>query len=350
MAAPPSLSLLTYNVLAPCYYRCGGRQRESAVPERWVARLTRCIDAAFAADVDVLCFQEVWTREPRVLRLLEERVGHKCYWLNRSGTKEDGVAIVVRSVNPTSGVTVRALRRADVAFNSFGKRVALALLLEVCPTGAPAAAARRVVVCTTHLTFPHSAFDEKLRFTQAALLAELISRVAKSDGAFDARLSARDALRAAGVAGPCSDGAVGTVSCTAVCGDDSGGAAEVDRRASAGATTVPTIIAGDLNGEFDDPALQLLCSGGAGSCQYRSAFSAVHGRESSPTHCSHRGDHVAVDFALLKGEIRAVAARVLRSGSCDARGVLRRPPVEVDGSEGDVYESDHVALRFEFEL
>ena len=45
-----------------------------------------------------------------------------------------------------------------------------------------------------------------------------------------------------------------------------------------------------------------------------------------------------------------VAARVLRSGSCDARGVLRRPPVEVDGSDGDVYESDHVALRFEFEL
>ena len=367
------MSVLTYNLLAPCYYRCAGRQRESSDAARFLARWSRCIAAVRVADV--MAFQEVWFAEPRCIAIIRAAFpDHTLHMLRRPRGKEDGVAVLVRS-------SIAVTHRGEFCFQAGGRRVALALALRI--------GGRSIVVCTTHLTFPHREFDAAMRLRQAALLVELLDRfelyVHAGDAAAAAEqhgITAGEALDRAGrefsfiyryiLRESCSqfDSLPLTyltisaaldragVAREAATGLDARGATLACERVgappAAPAARASTILCGDMNGDMNDSALRLLAAHGG----FASAFRAANGCASGATHASHEEQQVGVDFALTRcarsggggAAVACVKAVVLPSASVSAiasgRVVIARPPAEDDGR----YESDHLPLRFEFQL
>lgn len=232
------LSVLTFNLLAPCYKRLRGGQeggvrspieralvpgwrlREADVREAWRARArdTCAFLCAGAAEpscsspargeprqpgagrrerravanahcevgmADVLCLQEYFFRDESV-RMFESSLGahYECVYCRRPGAKEDGLATFVRRSR------ARVLDWRTVDFAMRGQRVALLVQLEVysdggAPPAAAAAAASasapeagapsvRVLVLNTHLSFPHSALDNSTRLAQARAMTDFI--------------------------------------------------------------------------------------------------------------------------------------------------------------------------------
>ena len=341
---PAALSVLTYNLLAPCYYRCADNQRESSDAARFLARWSRCIAAASKHEADVMAFQEVWCAEPRCVAMLHDAFpDHTMHMLQRPRGKEDGVALLVRS-------SIAVTHRGKFRFQA-GRRVALALTLRI--------GGRSTTVATTHLTFPHHAYDAAMRLRQAALLVELLARfelfARTGDPAATEQqqhsITAGEALDRAGVARDAAAERFGLDARGATLACETLGALSATPAAHSS-----MILCGDMNGDMNDSALRLLATHGG----FSSAFHAANGRASGATHASHEEQQVGVDFALTRSSgggdggdgaaVACVKAVVLPSASASATAsgdvVIARPPAEDDGR----YESDHLPLRFEFHL
>jgi hypothetical protein len=286
------LTVITYNVLAPCYFRAGGGVLESALRARAMERATRLGRAVGAMlrtalarphSAALLLLQEWWFDEAwsaEVVRAAEAGVaqlgggGAQLTWqpLQRTSRKQDGVCccIAVRAGaggggdDDGGGPLLAVEECAPCAFRMAGDRVAQIVRLSLrCGAGGGGSgagageggsgAARQqrpprlpLLVCTTHLTFPHHAFDQALRLRQVDRVLAALRGVC-----------ARAALPAA----------------------------------------TPVIVGGDLNGDGDDPAVARLVREGG----LVDAYAAVHGGDGGGivTHCSHRGGQEGVDFVLL---------------------------------------------------
>lgn len=83
---PRSLSLMTFNVLAPCYFRHGGRV-ESDDRAAFLARAQALIHAIQRERCDLVCLQEYWfNREYQTAFRKAFYPSHYIHTLKRPGT------------------------------------------------------------------------------------------------------------------------------------------------------------------------------------------------------------------------------------------------------------------------
>lgn len=90
-----ALSLMTFNVLAPCYFRQGGRL-ESADRAAFLARAQAAIRTIQREQCHVVCLQEFWFQREyeRAFRAAFAPT-HDVHTAKRPGDKEDGLAVLV---------------------------------------------------------------------------------------------------------------------------------------------------------------------------------------------------------------------------------------------------------------
>lgn len=163
-----ALTVATWNLLAPPFYRHPSGGREAETPSLWRERLGRIADQldAHAAHCDVVMLQEFWFDETFV-ELWRARFAERFALLGarRGRGKPDGVVTMVAWRALARGGREWSLRALD--FNDWGDRVAAVVDVR----GADGGGALSLV--NTHLTFPHaSAHDPLMRKAQARKLAE----------------------------------------------------------------------------------------------------------------------------------------------------------------------------------
>ena len=154
----PTLRLLSWNLLAPCYVR----QRES--DDEWQARAQKQIATVEELDCDVIGLQEFWSGNPKYVDLWRgfaeshDFIMHVCPRVNG---KPDGCAMLVRQPTTCSF--------SAYTFDDWGSRIVQAASVQLPGSGDP------LVLMQTHLTFPHqSAHDPLMRYHQGRKLGELI--------------------------------------------------------------------------------------------------------------------------------------------------------------------------------
>jgi len=265
------LTVLTWNTLAPVYFREGPRRGgtvEARLPAALFARHTRICEKLASSGADVLCLQEQWF-EPKLLELyraqLDDKAGFRFHSLqrtawNRDGRSEDGVAVLTRR-----GLEV--VLRHDIKFHDYDipqDRVGVLLLLRDVRSG-DANDGPLVAVLGTHLTYAHSEYEEHFRRAQIA-----------------ACISAADLHVPRGV---------------------------------------PLVVAGDLNGPSTDGVAQVLRKAG-----FRNAWEDFHGSPCQITHIDHRGDNFAADHVWVRGMLAPKAAMLLPPSVPDDRP-MRRPTI-----------------------
>jgi len=143
-------------MLAPCYRRTSHRgNTEDEDPKAWRKRNDAIFQLLLDLNCDVFCLQEVWFRADflQVLRkVLEPR--YCVHLMQRPHGKEDGLAILFKSTE------FEALSVHQRDFKCVGQRIGMAVRVRRLETG------EEFLIGNTHLTFPHHAFDYKLRFDQ----------------------------------------------------------------------------------------------------------------------------------------------------------------------------------------
>jgi endonuclease/exonuclease/phosphatase family metal-dependent hydrolase len=169
------LTLLTWNILAPCYYKLGtveyGRKVkvEAQLRTAWERRLGQQLAVMKELAPDVIALQEVWFK-PDVFARIREALGsaYGMYPIRRPMGKDDGVALLVKR-DTWSVEEARPVEFADA-----GNRVMMMAHLQAAGS-ASSTAAPSVIVGTTHFTYPHGSDDTRLRLAQAhAATAELL--------------------------------------------------------------------------------------------------------------------------------------------------------------------------------
>jgi mRNA deadenylase 3'-5' endonuclease subunit Ccr4 len=174
-------SLVTFNMLAPCYKRiaretsgAGRRERESDRSLMWNQRATDTItffEKELLPSSSILALQEFWLNEEyssMFEKFFDER-GYDFRTLKRSGSKTDAVAIAVRKDE------FEIMGSEDLYLCPVGDRVALLLWLRHKRTG------KNIIVANTHLSFPHNAFDRMNQMRQMRKLTDAIDRYCKNN-------------------------------------------------------------------------------------------------------------------------------------------------------------------------
>lgn len=174
-------SLVTFNMLAPCYKRIsreasitGRRERESDKLLMWSQRATDTI-AFFEKELlpasSILALQEFWLNEEysSMFEKFFDEKGYDFRTLKRSGSKTDAVAIAVKKDE------FEIKGSEDLYLCPVGDRVALLLWLRHKRTG------KNIVVANTHLSFPHNAFDRMNQMRQMRKLTDAIDRYCKNN-------------------------------------------------------------------------------------------------------------------------------------------------------------------------
>jgi len=230
------LSVLTWNVLAPCYNKLGHSSAlESSRSDLFTKRFNHIVSAIKESNADVVCLQEFWFNKSfqQFFRTELNAYGYSLHQLRRTGSKQDGVCVLTKN-------TCEMLKVIEIPFNDEVDRVLLICALQSRDTK------EKFLVATTHLTFPHHEFDEMLRLKQ---VHRCIGEIKYMMNEYS--------------------------NCSQI---------------------PPTIFAGDFNcnkGTEDDIYKALIAAG------FKSCFHMVHGREVKVTHKNHAGSHVGVDFVWL---------------------------------------------------
>ncbi|WZN60083.1 Endo/exonuclease/phosphatase domain-containing protein [Chloropicon roscoffensis] len=275
------LKVLTFNLLAPCYFRSDGVY-ESTIMNKTLRRHKCIIEVLREQRCDVCCLQEFWFND--YLRdLYQEELGHLYSISSLQRTRsEDGVAILMLKEK------FHVVNQQSIYFREHSKfghdRVALVVLaqlanMEGAEEGSQATAPSSrgkcsppVAFVTSHLTYPHHTLDEYSRLEQSKVM------LGKSKEF---------------VEGSCPPG-------------------------------TPIIIAGDFNGTLEDQVSNQMRSSG-----YLDAFSEAEGPERSSrriTHCDHRKEQKGVDYIWVS---QGAGAGAEGDGSGEAGGgalVIQDPP------------------------
>jgi protein angel len=258
---PRSLSLMTFNLLAPCYFRHGGRL-ESEHKAAFLSRAQAAIHAIKREQSDLVCLQEFWFQ--REYQRAFRHAFHPTHYLHsvkRPGDKQDGLAVFVDKRK----LELHYVEDVDLVGEA-GDRVALLLHVatkwnrESVPL-----AQRSFLVVNSHLTFPHNHMYASLRLTQ-------IDRVLSAVRKYIARQDLHD---------------------------------------------VPVLLCGDFN-DYDDPVYRLVTRHG-----FASMFAEMHGREARITHCNHNNREVGVDF-IFGARLQSPKAGVMTDSAAPAKSTLVR--------------------------
>ncbi|TMW67044.1 hypothetical protein Poli38472_012160 [Pythium oligandrum] len=230
---PRSLSLMTFNVLAPCYFRHGGRL-ESDDRTAYLSRAQALIHTIQRDQCDLICLQEYWFNPEYQAQFRHAfRGSHYIHTVKRPDKKEDGLAMFV------------AKHKFDIhhvhhiAFDKAGDRVALMMHVATKWNRHELPLHQRsFLLINSHLTFPHCEIYKEMRLDQINLVLDSIRKYVASEKLEHA----------------------------------------------------PVLMCGDFN-DFNDPVHNTVMDHG-----FSSVFSHIHGREARITHCNHNNREVGVDF------------------------------------------------------
>jgi endonuclease/exonuclease/phosphatase family metal-dependent hydrolase len=177
-----SFKVATFNLLAPCFKRMetidpmtGLMHREDIYHQLWTDREAKTLEffqKHIITNTSVIALQEYWLdqRYARVFEAWLVQNGFKLEQLARTGEQRDAVALAVK----TSDFEIVA--RDDISLCSQSDRVALLLLLLHKQT-------RKYILCaSTHLSFPHSIFDQLNQVTQMRTLIDRMRAFAGTRG------------------------------------------------------------------------------------------------------------------------------------------------------------------------
>ncbi|GMF15598.1 unnamed protein product [Phytophthora lilii] len=225
---------MTFNLLAPCYFRHGGRV-ESEHKAAFLARAQAAIHAIKREQCDLVCLQEFWfNREYQRAFRHAFHPTHYLHTVKRPGDKQDGLAVFVDKRK----FELHYVENVDLVEEA-GDRVALLLHVATKWNRARTPLPQRsFLVVNSHLTFPHNQMYASLRLNQ-------IDRVLSAVRKYMARQDLHD---------------------------------------------VPVLLCGDFN-DYNDPVYRLVTKHG-----FASMFAHMHGREARITHCNHNNREVGVDF------------------------------------------------------
>ncbi|KAF4320548.1 hypothetical protein BBO99_00005509 [Phytophthora kernoviae] len=232
-AVPRSLSLMTFNLLAPCYFRHGG-SLESDDKTAFLSRAQAAIQSIKREQCDLVCLQEYWfnLEYQRAFRHAFHPT-HYLHTVKRPGDKQDGLAVFVDKRK----FELHYVENVDLVEDA-GDRVALLLHVATKWNRGTPLNDRSFLVVNSHLTFPHNQMYASLRLNQ-------IDRVLTAVRKYIAREELYD---------------------------------------------VPVLLCGDFN-DYNDPVYRLVTKHG-----FASMFAHLHGREARITHCNHNNREVSVDF------------------------------------------------------
>jgi mRNA deadenylase 3'-5' endonuclease subunit Ccr4 len=167
LSSAPSFSLLSFNVLAPCYNKLslqdpltGARtvKHESDLEEVFLARNSQICSALLALAPDIICLQEFWHSNPKLVHLYESQMGdlYEIRYLRRSRQRKDGLAVLVKRA------VFKIEDEQDIMFQDCGDRVALLLLLSL------QSSKEACIVVNTHLLYPYNANSTKISIREMA--------------------------------------------------------------------------------------------------------------------------------------------------------------------------------------
>mmetsp|Transcript_12581 Transcript_12581/g.16360 ORF Transcript_12581/g.16360 Transcript_12581/m.16360 type:complete len:436 (+) Transcript_12581:127-1434(+) len=263
-AASPSLefedfelSISTFNVLAPCYKRIGGkalggslkpRPREAQFPELWKDRASKLANFLVTSleDSDIICLQEYWF-EPGFQKIFQRALSRRYHFFGacRTGNKSDGLLMLLDKRR------YKVAESRACALSEVGQRIALMLHIQKVEGQDPG-----FLLANTHLSFPHSVFERQQQYTQVNTLARMLEEYS-----LEANLP----------------------------------------------KNTPKIIVGDFNVEETDPVFGFLRDKG-----FRSS------REGKPkfvSHFNHRGEAVGCDHILIHAPSRGAQTKRKKSKS-----------------------------------
>ncbi|KAJ6249096.1 hypothetical protein M0813_01695 [Anaeramoeba flamelloides] len=221
-----SLKVTTFNILAPCYKRLS-LGRESSKPNLWKSRQTNILDLLSSTKSDILCLQEIWF-DPFFLKETKEKFsGYQGIEVRRPN-RMDGLGIFVNKS------TYNLVDFESLTLNGQGYRVALLAHVQ-----SKSDSSMQFLVVNTHLTFPHSKLELKLRLWQVKKITKWVKKTNSSKN-------------------------------------------------------LPVIFAGDFN-LIHDSVYRYVKKQGFESC-----FEKANKREPYVTHQNHRSEQVCTDFIFLK--------------------------------------------------
>lgn len=164
-----TLSVCTFNILSPCYKRLSSEHdREGAYKALWQSRHLSIINLLQSLQINLICLQEFWFKNPLFAQLYETHLSSKYsfYTLRRTGSLDDGLAILVDSQY------LQVIDKCELKLNDHGNRVGLLLHIEFNN--------KPLLIINVHLTFPHYRFERRLRLKQIKKFLDLIYEYRKS--------------------------------------------------------------------------------------------------------------------------------------------------------------------------
>jgi len=251
---PRCMQAMTWNLLAPCYFRMGVQQSlglESDRPEIFLPRVRK--QMKLLQQYDVVFLQELWLQNPLIAEVFHEET-------------KDTFSVVTAARDMPQGDCVAVLARKGLFEVGFSCTIPLphgrvAAAAELRPLPAAAAAVGGVAnlggatgffAVSCHLNFPHIPGDENRRQLQVDVLCrhvDVLSRRLAQQRGFD---------------------------------------------------IVPVLMAGD----FNTPRGVTVRGSGIGDALldrgFRSAHCEVHGREPGATHRNHNGELWGSDAVLAR--------------------------------------------------
>lgn len=154
-SSPRQISLMTFNILAPCYFRHGGLL-ESDFEQVYVTRAQEIVQFIHKQCCDVICLQEYWFNQSyeRIFHSAFQH-SHTIHTIKRPGIKQDGLAILVNK------------QKLDIQFVNpiqAGDRVAMMMHLTLKQPY------QSFLLINSHLTFPHGQEYKEIRLSQIQLV------------------------------------------------------------------------------------------------------------------------------------------------------------------------------------
>ncbi len=151
-----NFSICTFNILVPYYKRLSSEyDRENDYESTWKSRHLSIINLLQSLQIHLICLQEFWLNDRSFVDLYESHLSsrYSVHYVQRTHDLDDGLAIFV------DRNYFEVVDKVDLLLYDIGNRVGLLLNLEYNN-------GKCLLLVNIHLTFPHNAFDRRLRLTQ----------------------------------------------------------------------------------------------------------------------------------------------------------------------------------------
>ena len=179
-----SMTVTTFNVLAPCYKRIKGLDgtvtMEAEDMTTALDRQTRVLDMLTSSGSAIICLQEFWHANDKVRQLYEttlKAAGYEIHVTPRTGNRPDGLLTAVKSKS------FQVIEAKDVLFNDCGDRVATLMhlrpknsFIDENDSDGPERYKNSgdLLIVNTHLLFPHNSNSTLIRLRESFKILEFL--------------------------------------------------------------------------------------------------------------------------------------------------------------------------------